>query len=866
MAERPLLPLPNPEQILPPRGSGGGSQPRLPTKERQAERFGRPFQRLRQVLDAAGAGGTDLLELRSDPTSLAPERVIVFEIAGSIGDFTKALARIPGFELIAETETEAPADDDFAVRDSRRGHEGEARPDRAVVGRLYLAMPDVAALRQFVSLWERYDHSEEMGRGFTPFKHLFAQLRAMRPWGPVDRIPDETIDYWHAELQQAPDRPLLIEVELWYRRSPERRSAASQQLRRDVSAVQGAIIDEAIIEEIAYHGLLIEIPAQAVRPLTERNEVALALSDDVMFLRPQSVLASPLEEAETQEHVAAGRGSAPARAEPIAALLDGVPLQRHELLEGRLVLDDPDDVQSQAMVVHRLHGTAMASLILHGDLNAREEPIDRPLYVRPIMAPDANGSERTDRNRLLVDTVYRAVLRIKGTPIGEGAAPSVFLINLSLGDTRRPFTNLISPLARVVDFLSAKYGVLILVSAGNVTTPLQIAGFENWTQFQAADAAARERAVLAALNAAKRERSLLSPAESLNAITVGAHHADRVENRVVAGDTVDPYDDELLPNPSSALGLGYRRMLKPELFLPGGREHLRMRSTGQGVTASFGPSQRMYGLLAASPDRQGRLNQTRLGDGTSSATAFATRACHRIFTALMDDDGGSQFAAMPREFYGVTVKALLVHRARWNSKADLLGELCGPADGRRHFERSENVSRFMGFGIPSIEEVLECAANRATLLGYGELEPEHAHAFRIPLPGGLSGITDPRALTITLAWFSPTRPGSQTYRCVKLETGPLEPETTLGVKRSKDQPAEKASTKGTVFHERFTGSRAVAFVEDGQLGLQVWCRGDTPGTTGPTRYAIAVTIETETAIAVYDEIRQRLRVAPLPPV
>jgi hypothetical protein len=231
----------------------------------------------------------------------------------------------------------------------------------------------------------------------------------------------------------------------------------------------------------------------------------------------------------------------------------------------------------------------------------------------------------------------------------------------------------------------------------------------------------------------------------------------------------------------------------------------------------------------------------------------------------MDDEGGSVFADMPSEYYGVVVKTLLLHRAKWNGKADLIGEICGPDDRRRHFERSENVSRFMGFGVPNVDEVLECAANRATLLGYGALTSGHAHGFRVPLPGSLSGVTDPRALTLTLAWLSPTRPGLQSYRCVKLETGPIDPIIALGVERVKTQPAEKAATKGTIFHERFSGSKAAAFLDEGVLSLQIWCRDDAGGADTPTRYAIAVTIETETAIAVYDEIRQRLRGAPRPP-
>ena len=87
-----------------------------------------------------------------------------------------------------------------------------------------------------------------------------------------------------------------------------------------------------------------------------------------------------------------------------------------------------------------------------------------------------------------------------------------------------------------------------------------------------------------------------------------------------------------------------------------------------------GSPQRLYGLGAAAPDPtgQGRPGYVALSDGTSSATALATRAAHQIFDALMDRDGGSLLADMDPQFYAVVVKTLLVHGARWGGKANLL--------------------------------------------------------------------------------------------------------------------------------------------------------------------------------------------------
>src|SRR4029077_3476499 len=178
-------------------------------------------------------------------------------------------------------------------------------------------------------------------------------------------------------------------------------------------------------------------------------------------------------------------------------------------------------------------------------------------------------------------------------------------------------------------------------------------GFTDWTKFTAASPGDRERAVLAGLNAAKHQRSILSPGESLNALTIGAHHHDNVGQRRPAVSAVDPFDDLRLPNPSSALGLGYRRAVKPEIYLPGGCEYLRMKRSGDRVEVGFGPPQRLYGLSAAAPDTsgQGRADHLALSDGTSSATALATRAAHRIFDALMAPDVPSLLREMDPAYY-----------------------------------------------------------------------------------------------------------------------------------------------------------------------------------------------------------------------
>jgi hypothetical protein len=285
------------------------------------------------------------------------------------------------------------------VRDSRLGMEGQDRAGRAVSGRFYLAMPDARALDELVRLWERWDTGDSLGRGYAPFGHLFDQLRTLRPWGPLDRIPEETIAYWREEAERRPAEPVRTEVELRFRQTEDRRRQASQTIGAIVSGAGGRVVHEVIIPEIAYHEALVDIPAGEIHNLMARGGVRLAMADDVMFLRPQGAWHGDMDIDATADGQPVGEAR-PSAGQPIAALLDGVPVQAHAWLDGRIVLDDPDDFQSRAVVRRRVHGTAMASLILHGDRNENGPSIERPLYVRPLMRTNDNGYEETDKDTL----------------------------------------------------------------------------------------------------------------------------------------------------------------------------------------------------------------------------------------------------------------------------------------------------------------------------------------------------------------------------------------------------------------------------------------------------------------------------------
>ena len=254
------------------------------------------------------------------------------------------------------------------------------------------------------------------------------------------------------------------------------------------------------------------------------------------------------------------------------------------------------------------------------------------------------------------------------------------------------------------------------------------------TAFEDAEASAREDAVLEGLGGQRSQRTLLSPSEALNVLTVGASHdeaADGSPGGVVTGPHVSPYVNRTLPNISSAMGLGHRKAIKPDILMPGGREHVLASPQGGQLYVRPGNTGSRSGIRAAAPDPAGTLNKEMNTGGTSVAAALATRAAHQLYDALMDSENGSVLADADPAYRAVVVRALLVHAARWDeSVASKLGSLYGPHGQGKHVERLDNVARLLGYGIPRVMDVMTCTPHRATMVD-GEPITEREQAGQI---------------------------------------------------------------------------------------------------------------------------------------
>lgn len=850
----PLLFFPARAKVERSRLGGGPGRILTPGIERQRARIAPQFAVLQRAFDAKR------VQLQQTAPLENPELVLVFEVVGTVADFAKAVNKVPGLEWLFElAEDGIDQDDDFRV-------EEEDERDEKLSGRLYLIGSNQEALNQLLGLWDRYqrDPTARFDRGLAPFKHVFEQLRAIRPWDVNDRVGPDVREYWQDKVDDG-QAEIRFEIEVWHYASAARNAAARVEVEMLVRQLGGRTLSRALIEDIAYHGLLVELPAESVRTILAGEVPGLLASERIMFFRPKG---QSVAEALTEIESFVAEGELPPTNEaPVVALLDGLPLGNHALLSDRLVIDDPDGFEAGYEAKDRVHGTAMASLILHGELDQEGPPLRRKLYVRPIMQPDPNDGfnqrrrEQTPDTALLIDLVHRAVKRICEDEDGwPAAAPTIRVINLSIGDSYRIFSRELSPWARLLDWLAHRYSLLFVVSAGNDSSPLTLETPRD--SMGALDPGDRHGLAFNALVRGNADRRLMAPAESINSLTVGALHADGSLAAVIHN-RFDLFAESGI-SPLSRIGHGYRRAVKPDILMPGGRLLHMEQYVGPAETTTVEPvlsAARPGHRVAVAPLPGGRLDETAYCRGTSNAAALASRAAAQAYDALEVLRTARPNAPGP-EYDAVMLKALLVHGASWGELSATLLESRPDFQAiananRRRTAQKDFITRWLGHGPVDLERGLTCADHRATLLGFGELAADEAFTFSAPLPPSLSGVRAWRRVTITLAWMSPINPTHQAYRRAKLWIS--DPVSELRVSRT-NSVDHNAAKRGTVQHEILEGEDAVAYVDGDQFVCKVNCAADAGKLEGNVRFALCVSLEVaiESGIRVYQEISERI--------
>jgi hypothetical protein len=826
----------------------GKRRPRFPRAigyVKQGERLSKTFDNAAQAIEDWEKGA----QVSADPRAVVPERALVFDLLGPVGDFQLA-AQALGLEWLISK----PAEEDGTGDD-------EDLPSQII----YVTMPNIAGLKSLLAMWNRFKKNERPDPHEKVFWKIFDYLRDLRVWSIQDRLDPGINQYIQKLLQDDPDRVVQVELDFWYRNVDERRADAIKTLRTMLAEIGGELIDLVDIEEIRYQGALVAIPAKIATQLLG-GEGRLGQLDEIMTIRPQSQYAEAVqnEENENDDPRFDFTTTLPT-GECITALLDGYPIENHETLAGRLILEEVEVRSTQVPSQNRDHGTSMASMILHGDLAVSpSSSINRPLAVLPILSI-SNGGEGIQPNKLAIGVIYRALLRIVELAKVEGPLGRVTVINHSVCDLNAPFVRRPSPWAMLLDYFSHRHRLLFVISGGNVFTKFPVRGYSNNAAFTAATPVERAASLVLAIEESKGTRSILSPAESVNSITVGALHQEESNNQ--PNGAIDPFPNFTMINLASSVGLGVNRSIKPDIVEQGGRFAVRSNNNPDGYIEVHPQAATDLGQVSASPSRTGILRATRRTAGTSNATALVTRSCNLIADALDEVFEGDEISWLDMPTRVPMIKALLAHSSEWGDIGSVLEQAFPPQDANKWSKRRDTITKFLGYGKPNIPDVVTGSTRKITLLGEEVIKPEHRHEYTIPIPKSMFGKKEIRKIKITLAWTAPILVGMADYRGVALKMVDADggSEFWSGAKRSKVlQPNGASTARGTVMHLSLEGEAAHRLTDKNQnLNISVQARALHDSLqSAQIPYALAISIEVGQSITanIYQEVLSTVRV------
>lgn len=832
-----------------------GRKARFPKKipyDRQAQRLSEVFTKAEASLATYAAD----VSVAADPRAVVPDRCLVFELLGDVPEFNLA-AQALGLDWLANEATTDDAEE-AELDDSA----DPSAPERQPPQRLYLTMPTEQALKKLLAQWKRYTKGAAPSEDQKGLWRLFDYLHTMRVWSVEDRLDPTLTAYVAKMLADDPDQDVIVELDLWYRDDAERRDESLDLLNEMLDEVGGELPDQVDIPEIRYQGVFIRVPAEVAQELTEGNG-RIARFHDVMTIRPQSAYESTMEGEEVEE---ATELEDPKLSNAcIAALLDGYPIDGHELLADRLKIIEVDVTGAQAPALTRQHGTAMASLIVHGDLKAADtKPLNRPLAVLPVLvSPGGTRKEVTPRGKLPIGVIYRALKTIVSA--SRHVNPDlqrVIVINHSICDVYAPFVRRSSPWAMLLDYFSHEHNLLFIISAGNIFTPFPVSVYPSIAAYQAAAEPIREAAVIAAIEMSKATRTMFSPAESINSLTIGAAHADSATPDPTA--PPDPYPNHAMSNLASALGLGVNRSVKPDFLEKGGRFAAGLTDTRAGRLEVHARASAHYGQQVATPSPTGRLNRRMLSAGTSNAAALTTRAAHFIADALDElyaEDDTKWYSLSTR---AVMLKTLLAHGTSWGDIGQVLDKAYPPRDPRKWSPRRNTITQFLGYGQLDVSRVVGGAGNRITLLAQDMIHADERHEYILPVPAAMINNREVRTVTITLSWTTPMTHTTADHRAVVLQlVGNKKNASSFwdGVSRTTDRPQPNSSTsdRGTLIHTVQMGTKKMVDAT-GRLVIGVQAISKLGFGLTDVPYALAITLEVGQQVRseLYTQVAQQV--------
>lgn len=311
--------------------------------------------------------------------------------------------------------------------------------------------------------------------------------------------------------------------------------------------------------------------------------------------------------------------------------------------------------------INESHGTFIASTIQYGNtLNGLAPNNTKYKFVDIVAIPNSDADWGP------TDGIGEEALMEIIEEVMEKYSSTTKIWNMSLGIENKICNGSMSDLGIFLDYIQDKYGVQFFISSGN----LNQAPLREWPAQD--DMGERDR--------------IISPADSVRAITVGSVALYDSNNSIVMANE---------PSPFSRRGPGANYIVKPDVVDYGGN-----------ISQSFS----IRGLAMKGLDVNGKIVE---GNGTSFSAPRLAQKFASVYDEMVDKDL-------------LLAKAMIIHSARMNS--------------RELLEKNQDNIKYYGFGIPSINvsDILYCSEDEVTLVFKQRITVgTHLEMFDFPYPTSL---------------------------------------------------------------------------------------------------------------------------------
>ena len=628
----------------------------------------------------------------------------------------------PGVELKLES-----------LEDRRKGIEITAvqtvvrPPEEGPVQLATVFVPD-GQLKHFVSRFEQYA-TEQTKKGEPRHKESVDRIAALR------RATLRAL--WTDDLEVYPGEDDTMWWEVWLRRH----DGGELQRLLEFAQLVGLTVRE---RRLAFDDRIVVL----VRGTARRLADSLDVLNDVAEVRRAKESAAFFADAPAEEQAGwlddlKRRTRAASPDAPAVCVLDTGVTRGHPLLQELIAPTDATAVDP-AWGSHddgggpgnMGHGTEMAGLAAYGDLTgalASTEPVRMQHLIESVKVLPPTGSNPPEPYGAIT---AQAVTRPEVTAPHRLRAFSLAVTAIDERDRGQPtsWSAAIDALAAGRTFDPASQGLVYLDNTSEGARRLFVVSAGN---------VAPER-----FDAAHLDRSDLEPvhdpAQSWNALTVGAY----TEKAVITHPSWDGWSVLAPPgdlSPWSTTSVDFQDIwpMKPDVVLEGGNVGRNGSSFDFPIpelcllSTYFKPAEKAFTLSYA----------------TSAASAQVAR-----MAAILRAD-------YP-EFWVETVRALVVHSARWTRPMD--ARLRG-AEGKR--ERAKLVRRY-GLGVPDLGRARRSANDALTLVTQATLHPfsegklREMHVHQLPWPKETLQELGQAVLRmrITLSYFVEPNPGRRGWR------------------------------------------------------------------------------------------------------